>query len=413
MKWKKSAVFSSSLLLGLGISGILLWLLAGPATAYADPINFFVSASGGGSACTQAAPCDLQTAMGQAVDGNSIYLGAGTYTSSGPSVITITENITVFGGWDGTTTSPPVRDPASYPTTLDGEHERQVVYIGNWLTPTLDGLIITGGDATAAWDPGRGGGIYSINSSPIIENNIIRNNVASTNGRGTGGGVYIHSGANARIVNNIILSNTASITGGTADGGGVALVWHPGALVPGNQVAHNVAQGGTAEYFGSDGGGMTFETSEVEPVTGTLIHNSFVANDWGSGNGRIAIHMTEMKITLVLTNNLIYSHTYGVYANVVSTATLYNTLFFANSAGDLGPFGNYTNIDPITDQAPLLNTDFHLLPGSPAIDAGAVVPWLTTDIDGDPRPFHLGYDIGADEVTIIPEYFTYLPLINR
>lgn len=158
---------------------------------------------------------------------------------------------------------------------------------------------------------------------------------------------------------------------------------------------------------------MTFETSEVEPVTGRLIHNSFVANDRGSGNGRIAIHMTEINVTLVLTNNLIFSHTYGIYANVVSTATLYNTLFYANSAGDLGPFGNYTNIDPITGVNPLLDTEHHLLPGSPAIDAGAVVPGVSTDIDADPRPFADGYDIGADEAMIIPVNYYYLPLIRR
>ncbi len=41
--------------------------------------------------------------------------------------------------------------------------------------------------------------------------------------------------------------------------------------------------------------------------------------------------------------------------------------------------------------------DFHLLPGSPAIDAGTVVPGVTADFDGNVRPYNGAYDIGAFE----------------
>jgi hypothetical protein len=42
-------------------------------------------------------------------------------------------------------------------------------------------------------------------------------------------------------------------------------------------------------------------------------------------------------------------------------------------------------------------TDFHLLPGSPAIDATTTAP-PGRDVDGDPRPAGVRADIGADEV---------------
>jgi parallel beta-helix repeat protein len=41
--------------------------------------------------------------------------------------------------------------------------------------------------------------------------------------------------------------------------------------------------------------------------------------------------------------------------------------------------------------------DFHLLPSSPAIDAGITLAYVIDDFDGTPRPQGLGYDIGAFE----------------
>jgi hypothetical protein len=43
--------------------------------------------------------------------------------------------------------------------------------------------------------------------------------------------------------------------------------------------------------------------------------------------------------------------------------------------------------------------DYHLLPGSPCIDAGTSENAPATDFEGDARPQGAGYDIGADERT--------------
>jgi len=61
------------------------------------------------------------------------------------------------------------------------------------------------------------------------------------------------------------------------------------------------------------------------------------------------------------------------------------------------------------DGNPAFADGYHILPGSAAIDAGVNVG-VTTDVDGDPCPSGLGYDIGADEAQL---RHVYLPMVMR
>jgi Concanavalin A-like lectin/glucanases superfamily/Right handed beta helix region len=54
--------------------------------------------------------------------------------------------------------------------------------------------------------------------------------------------------------------------------------------------------------------------------------------------------------------------------------------------------------------------DFHLLPDSPALDAGIDVAEVTADHDGRPRPQGPAYDIGAYELTQLPPTAAEFPL---
>ena len=54
--------------------GGALWLLGLAAdVARADPGTLFVTRAGSGATCSQLQPCDLQTALGKAVDGDILY----------------------------------------------------------------------------------------------------------------------------------------------------------------------------------------------------------------------------------------------------------------------------------------------------------------------------------------------------
>jgi hypothetical protein len=60
-------------------------------------------------------------------------------------------------------------------------------------------------------------------------------------------------------------------------------------------------------------------------------------------------------------------------------------------------------------QAPGLWSNYRLHAGSPALDQGLNIAWLTTDLEGRARPWD-GYDLGAYEGV---GRGVFLPLIRR
>ena len=115
------------LLLPIGLASLAVAaLMLGVRVARAEPLaaTRYVSATGGGSGCSSFIPCQLQTAIANSANGDTIVVRGGTYTGSGPAVISITKSITLLAGWNGSAVGELVIDPTNYPTTLDGENAR-------------------------------------------------------------------------------------------------------------------------------------------------------------------------------------------------------------------------------------------------------------------------------------------------
>lgn len=269
----------------LFLFGMFILLNGIASVTLAASVDRFVSPGGGGSACSQSAPCSLQTALGQSVNSDTIYLAGGTYTGSGAAVITVTHSISLYGGWDGTMTTPPVRDITLYPTIIDGEDQRRVVYVNQSTTPLIDGFTITGGNGTGLGggltpDSEAGGGIYSLNASPILQNNIISYNVASTlpGVRAFGGGVYISNETTSAIIqNNQIVGNSAGEAIAQGDGGGVFI--NGAADVMNNTFRDNVACNSCTN---SNGGGAYIGWTDSGI---SISHNVFENNQAQKGGG--------------------------------------------------------------------------------------------------------------------------------
>lgn len=280
------------------LSAMMLSALAAlwPRASVSAPVTRFAKSGGSGGACTQSAPCTLQTALNQSNHGDTIYLGGGAYTGSGGAVVTLTKSVALLGGWNGAPSGAVVRNPAAYPSTLDGQSQRRVIYIGGDITPTLDGLVIARGNASGfttycansgGGADGCGGGIYVLNAHPLILNNVITNNLAAlatlgypTGTTGYGGGLFLYNAQNAVISGNLIISNAASVVYCGLGGGLLLYADSTGVVVQNNQVIGNYAT--TTSDSCAWGGGIG-----LSDMTGATVRNNQITGNWANqlGNG--------------------------------------------------------------------------------------------------------------------------------
>ncbi|MCD6290098.1 MAG: DUF1565 domain-containing protein [Anaerolineae bacterium] len=451
---------------GLLLVGLFLLLTGASQTARAASGNLFATPGGGGD-CSQAVPCTLRVALSRATDGDTIYLAQGTYTGTGDAVVVITKSIALYGGWDGTTTTPIVRDPDAYPTTIDGEGARRGVYISGDITPTLQRLRITRGNAAGlggyeyygTYD--AGGGVYVITATVTLADNEISGNTAQhgagvslINSRGAlwhntivgniatggGGGVFAYEGA-PTLSGNRIVSNTSSTNGGglyffnaepsllynTITGnhtdmfGGGASVASCAPVFIGNIVIGNEAkQGGGIGLWYSDSlltNNVVADNRATDSGSGlwiggsgpSLRHMTIARDTGGDGSGIFVTNAGLTPSTVVLTNTILVSHTVGISAAAGSTVLLEATLWGNGTDWD-GDGDIVTGTINVWGNPAFVNPDggdYHIGPGSAARNAG-VDAGVTIDIDREPRPKEGKYDIGADEFG--QEWNIYLPL---
>jgi hypothetical protein len=171
-----------------------------------------------------------------------------------------------------------------------------------------------------------------------------------------------------------------------------------------NLIAYNRAE--------EEGGGLSVQAfSPVLPSEGVFANNTIADNDQGDAGAGVWV---GQHATVTLINNMVVSHTVGITnaAPASATVTADHTLFYGNGANygsDVGSTNEIVGIEPrFVDPAA---RDYHLLLGSPAMNAGVTLPWLSADIDGDARPYGSAFDIGADELS---GYLSvHLPLVIR
>ncbi len=272
-----------SLLLGTFSLVLIAWLflLNGSPLAKADgPNTLFVAPNGSGNACTQAHPCALHTALTQAQDGDLIYLAGGTYTGTEDPVISTTLSITLYGGWDGTPTHPVVRNPEAYPTTLDGESQRRVMYLQGPSTVVLDGFTIANGRVFSTSYPWQGAGLYARDVHLTLRNMTFSHNILDTFDKkgpwwGYGGGAYVEGGT--LVIDHVTFSRNKAWSQIASLGGGLA-VMHSTSL----QVADSVFRENDAWH----GGGLYVEGDTNTPIWVTMTNTLFTDNGWGKTEGR-------------------------------------------------------------------------------------------------------------------------------
>ena len=153
---------------------------------------------------------NVQQAIDGAASGDQVWVAAAAYFEN----IALKEGIALYGGFKGVETDLSERNWTTNVSVLDGRETDSVIVVAAGATNTtrIDGFVIRNGKATS------GGGILCSNASPVIANNALRSNTAtSANGLAGGAGIYCALSW-AMICNNRFLENAARTDGG----GGIA-----------------------------------------------------------------------------------------------------------------------------------------------------------------------------------------------
>ncbi len=234
-----------------------------------------------------------------------------------------------------------------------------------------------------------------------------------TNGSGTyvnaiqrfGGGIYCYNSSNPTINNCIITGNSAP--GGS--GGGISC-WYASATITNCIISEN-SNHGISNAFGS---GVT--------VINCIIRDNY-ASDYGGGI-RSGGGSSPTIINCTIVGNDSYHHSQsGIWA--LSGGTVLNCIVrdhvgvdvyihgatnvaYSNVEGGYSGQGNI-DADPLFVDAG--SGDYHLLIGSPCIDAGdsnSVPDYITTDLDGRPRfiddPFTVDTGSGSPPIVDMGTY---------
>jgi hypothetical protein len=325
--------------LGLGLGLGLAWVLGGASfRVRAAPGEIYCVTPGGGSyppVCDQVFTT-VQAAVDAASGGEEIRVAASTYTDIHrrdgiTQVVYISQTVTVRGGYTTTNGFAGPPDPAANPTTLDAQGQGRVLYIASDISPTVEGLRITGGDATglggySGYD--AGGGVYVCGAPATISGCVVTGNTASTADRGSGGGLCLLASA-ATLSGNTVVSNTAS-TANRGWGGGLYL-FDSAATLSGNTVQSNTA---STAYWGY-GGGLYLLVSATTLSGNTVQGNTASTAGGGVGGG---LYLDESAATL--SGNTVFSNTastadYGEGGGLClrySAATLSGNTVFSNTA---------------------------------------------------------------------------------
>lgn len=362
---------------------------------------------------------DLALAQAEALQMDEIWVAEGVYTDT----VTINGTFSIFGGFEGfggrVEATPEDRDLDLHQTLIDASLREGIADRSTPVRVTLkgdeavrfDGFHLTGNFRNGIEVQADDSAVFTVSNCRIF-NELIAIEIMGTSAAGS---------ARIEVLNSLIEDNR---TFGISVRSGIS------GLFDRCVIRNNSLAGIDARSSGDLTISNSIIMSERRGLSwgggGSLniINSMFVDNTRGVGfstpdsNVRLA--------NTIFTNNFVYAIFFG---SPFDTVELSNCLFFDNVNGDIllgfdslipsvtltgagainyvlsGATGNVDG-DPMFVDA--LGGDFHILPGSPAIDAGIAEGAPAFDLDGNPRPVDFrgfgsdgpgaGFDIGAYEL---------------
>ncbi len=374
----------------------------------------------------------IQAALNACGAGDTVLVQAGTYN----------ENIS----WPSVAAIKLLSAGDSSNTLINGANSGRVVEFSSGVIDTntvVSGFTITGGYVTGS--SAQGAGIRISGASPRIERSVITGNHLNAGNWGYGAGVYCNN--SSAVFHHVSISGNSTDSASWGYGGGMHLTGsgHPvmrNVLIQGNSVRSDSWNYGTGVYCKIDsatflnviiadnvtgdsaswyyGTGIYIDDCAAA-LTNVLIKGNMMANggNWyyGAGvyvrqsSGTAAVTMNAVTVTENMRSSGSITGA-GLYANSGTMVDIRNSISWnVNSGAEIDGPGLVTaaycdirggmagtgniNLLPLF-QSP---TDYHLLPGSPGIDAGDTSTAPPFDLENMPRPLPAGSnpDMGCYE----------------
>ena len=225
----------------------------------------------------------------------------------------------------------------------------------------------SGADFTVI-DGNLAGTVVRINSEGVIDGFTICNGVASS-----GGGIFCADEGSKTIKNCVITENSATVGGAGFGGGGIvcqhAPVWIVNCIISKNTAVN--------------GGGIYIYSTVAPDPRPIFLFCTITENEAVSGGGIDSLWGIPTFMNCILWGNLSASYGQEIYGTAIA--------YHSDIKGGWPGIG-------IIDEDPHFagGGDYHLMSESPCIDSG-IDAGIYTDLDGNERPLHAGYDMGAYE----------------
>ena len=341
---KSSLRLLSSLIFAFLLFIILGWsdVSAFSTNAETQGLILYVKPGANGTCTSWEDACELQTALFNAVDGDQIWVAAGTYkpttTTNREATFQLKSGVAIYGGFPAVGGEWFQRNWLTNLTTLSGDigavgtigdnSYHVVTGSGTDDESILDGFTITAGYSYGSVPDVGGAGLYNENGNPTLNNVTFTENTAAE-----GGGMYNSNGS--PILSNVIFSGNSA-----AYGAGMFNEF-------GNPTLNSVSFIGNS---GAYGGGM-HNISSNPILTNVTFSDNIVSGTYGYGGGMYNDTSNPMLSNVTLTNNTAsgsYGYGGGIY-NETSSPTLISVTLSGNSANNGGGMYNKSSSPMLTN----------------------------------------------------------------
>ena len=310
--------------------GVLIFVNVQPleAETRAGTGVYYVASTGddANDCITVTAPCrTVQAAVDEASNGDEIRLAGyrpgdftGVYTDVNgrgglAQVAYISKSLTLSGGWYWYDRGGLVigRSPAYYPSTIDARGLGRGIVISGPVTVTVDGLHVTGGDATGLGgvpmgpdEYDAGGGLAVFSATVSLVSDVISGNLASTADTLIYcGGALLH-GASGLISDTIFAHNLAA-TANYGEGGGMCIFRSRDVTVQASRfLSNSISSGSGGGDLGGVGGGLSVWSSTLVTIADSLFQGNRIRCPTCDGNGYGA-GLSLWESSAVITDNQI------------------------------------------------------------------------------------------------------------